>query len=240
MRKTTKRIVTSLGTNSYLNGRNRLQSSLANPNNWGPQRENGYGGDYIIFSSEAEVGAPTHWENPYAFKVYTIRDCHKRGWRQIMWVDCSVYAIGSLQPIFEITERDGYFFQEAGHMAGTWTNDKTLEYFNITRDEAMEIPMHGNAGLMCLDFDNKKAQEFFKRWEKSMEAGMFKGAWNNTHGTESFDTRCLGHRHDMSCASIIRHQMGLKMHPGDEFMQYGLIPDVPLKNSICLIAAGIN
>lgn len=225
--------VVSLGTDDYTKARQRLEKSMRNPINWS--------GDFHLFTEECQVGSPMHQDNPYAFKIYAIEEMKNRGYNQVLWVDCSVWAIKSIVPIFDIISTDGYICQEAGHNVGRWTNDRTLNYFGISRDEAMDIPMYGNAGFLGLDFDTEIANNFFNKWKQSMLDGMFIGEWNNNNQTESQDSRCDGHRHDMSCGSIIRHNLKMKMQSGMDYLQYyyDFAPN-PHNDTVCLFAAGMR
>jgi len=231
--KEIKRAIVSLGTSEYNLARERLGISLMqhlHPSD-----------SFHLFSMEDEVGAPSHKENPYAFKIYAFEEMRKLGYNQVLWVDSSVYAIKSITAIFDKINEDGYICQQAGHMVGRWTNDRTLEYFGITRDEAMQMEMYGNAGFLGLDFDQPIANDFFNRWKQSMLDGMFKGEWVNHSRTESQDERCDGHRHDMSCGSIIRHQLGMKLQSGMDYLQYVYDGEkIPHNDTVCLFAQGLR
>lgn len=216
---------------NYVKGLARLNESL---------RCN-FDGDFIGFIGENSVGAPLHTENPYAFKLYCIEKAVEAGYTQILWLDSSCFAIKNVQPIFDEIEKDGFIFQDSGHWLGTWTNDQTLDYFGMTRDEAMEVRMIGNAGFLGLDFEQELPQEFFGKWWKAMSSGYFKGAWHNNDKTESQDERCRGHRHDMSASSAIVRNMGLTplMKHGEEWLQYAGLFDKTLNDTIILKAQGL-
>lgn len=222
--------------------------SFANSNGYYMQRlarlsdslRNNFDGDFLGFVHEATIGAPLHSEAPYEFKVHAIQKAKKEGYTSVLWLDSSVFAIANVNPIFERLETQGLVFQEAGHMLGTWSNDATLNYFGITRDKAMNLPMIGNAGFLGFDFNNTLAEKFFSSWANSMNAGLFKGQWTNELTSESKDKRCKGHRHDMSCSSAIVHQMGLfdLAYKGDEVLQYAGPYDKTLNDTIILKAQG--
>ena len=211
-----KRAIVNFSDNAgwYGKGRKRLQDMLPK---YVPEDV-----DLFFFSEFEEIGSPTHKENPYAFKLYAIQNVLEKGYHTILYMDASLYPIRRLDPIFDVIENEGMFAQHAGHMCGTWANDECLEYFGITRDEAMEMPMYGNAGLLGLDLNIPEIMNFYVKWRDSMEAGMFKGAWNNNEQTESEDERCKGHRHDMVCGSIVMNQCGLQdnFQRGDQWMKY--------------------
>lgn len=188
-----KRCIVNLATSKYWEGQKRLQQSVK---------------DYQVntFQNEVQVNSPFHNDNPYAFKIYAIESMLRAGYDQILWLDASVYAVKSPKPVFDWIDHYGYFMEEAGHYVGQWCNDRTLEFFGITREEAMDMPMF-SAGFVGLDFRNETAAAFFSRWKSAMLNGMFKGDWSN-------------HRHDMTCGSIIAHQMGLKFSPGGTYFAY--------------------
>lgn len=177
--------IVNVATSQYVYGKKRLRESL----------QEHYNGDVYMYDNEYEVESPTHQENPYAFKIYAIEKMRQMGYKQVLWLDASVYAVKNVQPLFDWIKEKGFFMEAAGHWTGTWCNDETLAYFGITRDEAMQMPMF-SAGFTGLDFENPIAVEFFEKWKASMNAGCFRGNWTN-------------HRHDMTCASIIANQMGL-------------------------------
>jgi hypothetical protein len=195
---------------NYIHGLARLSESL----------RNNFDGDFLAFIGEASIGAEPHEDNPYNFKIHAIKKAYDAGYKQVLWLDCSCFAIKNVQPVFDHIGEHGYIMQDAGCYAGEYTNDRTLEYFNYTRDEAMKVKCYGNAGFLGLDFRRDLCVEFFNRWEESMRKGYFKGKWNNNDKTESQDERCKGHRHDLSCGSLIAHDFKMKLQPGNAWLQY--------------------
>lgn len=214
---------------NYMQGLSRLSDSL----------RNNFDGDLIAFTNEASIGAPSHEENPYAFKIYAIQKAVEAGYTQILWLDCSCFAIGNLNPIFNEIYSEGYIMQDAGHYVGEWTNDVALNWFHATRDDVMTMKCYGNAGFLGLNFENRIATEFFRRWKNAMNNGMFKGKWHNEEKTESYDIRCKGHRHDLSCGSIIANDLKMKYVPGDKWLQYGGIYDKTINDTILIKAQGL-
>jgi hypothetical protein len=223
-----KRAIVSFANENgnYIKAQQRLRDSLNGKTD----------ADLLMFVGENSINAPLHSKIPYAFKIYSILRAYEMGYTSILYLDTSAYAIADVNPIFEIIERDGYFMEEAGHYCGTWTNDKTLNYFDITRDQAMNMTMY-SAGFTGLDFKCLDAREFFDRWVDSMH--YFKGQWNNLAETESKDKRCQGHRHDMSCASIIANQLGMKYQSGGSYFQYAAPDDIKNKESVIFYVQGM-
>jgi len=223
-----KRAIVSFANENgnYIKAQQRLRNSLNGKTD----------ADLLMFVGENSINAPLHSKIPYAFKIYSILRAYEMGYTSILYLDTSAYAIADANPIFEIIERDGYFMEEAGHYCGTWTNDKTLNYFDITRDQAMNMTMY-SAGFTGLDFTNVIAREFFGKWTATMS--FFNGQWNNLAETESKDKRCQGHRHDMSCASIIANQLGMKYQSGGSYFQYAAPDDIKLKESVIFYVQGM-
>lgn len=209
------------GKDRYARGQKRLLDSLIK--HWD--------GPYRMYNP-SNSNFRSHMDNPYAFKIDAFNKAREDGFNQILYVDCSIWAIKDVSPLFDVLSDRGYVMQYAGHMCGTWTNDATLYYFDIDRDTAMTIPMF-SAGFLALDFSHPVTHNFFVRWEAACNQGLFMGRWDNKLKTESNDHRCEGHRHDMSCASIIANDE--KMHIdqcGDWFAYIGPAYNSPPEKSI--------
>lgn len=217
MSKTNKRAIVSFANSKgyYIDRLARLSNSL----------RNNFDGDFLGFIHEASLGCELHEINPYAFKIVAFQKAIDYGYTSILWLDSSVFAVAPVEPIFEYIETNGHIAQDAGHMLGTWCNDETLDYFNMSREEADKIKMIGNAGFLGLDFTKHSSASFFEAWKQSMVDGMFKGSWDN-------------HRHDMSCSSLLWHRSGFSKVNGNEILQYAGIYDKVLNDTIILKAQG--
>lgn len=181
-----KRCVVNLATGQFRTGQRRLHSNMLYYNQSIP---------LLLWGSEAELFAPLHTENPYAFKIYAIEAARNMGYDQVLWVDASVYPVKDITPVFDWLTEKGIFLEEAGHYAGQWANEQALNYFELTKEQAMQMPMF-SAGYCGFDFRNPTSQEFFAEWKEAMLNGIFKGRW------EDF-------RHDMTAGSIIANKQGL-------------------------------
>jgi len=192
---------------NYLIAIERLKESL---------KSKEFNANFIGIIGEEMIGSPKHIENPYAFKIYCIEKALSEGYEQILYLDSSIFAVRELTPLWKVIDENGYFMIEAGFMVGQWCNDETLNYFHLSRVDAMQMKMYGNCGVLGLDFTTQIAQTFFSSWKQSMLDGMFKGSWDN-------------HRHDMTCGSIIANRLNMKMERGDQWLSYAL-PDSPTKD----------
>ena len=181
-----KRCVVNLATGEFRKGQKRLHSNMLFYNQNIP---------ILLWGSEAELFAPLHSENPYAFKIYAIEAARNMGYDQVLWLDASVYPVKDIIPVFDWLTDKGIFLEEAGHYSGQWANQRALDYFGLTKEQAMRMPMF-SAGYCGFDFRNPISQEFFAEWKESMLNGIFKGKWEDS-------------RHDMTAGSIIANKQGL-------------------------------
>lgn len=183
-------------TNWYKKGQERLIESL----------KIHFNDDVLIYGSESDVNAPSHKNNPYAFKPYCFYDAMKKGYENVLWLDSSVYAVKNISPIFDILDNEGYFMLNSGHYTNTWCNDNCLKYFNTTKDDLSGQLMF-MAGLFGLNLREKVCIDFLEEWKKSADCGAFIGSWTD-------------HRHDMTCGSIISNKLGMKHKIADDYSSY--------------------
>lgn len=209
--KVFNRCIVNVSTDKYRKGQKRLATSLRNKTN----------AAILLFESEEEVGAALHAEMNYSFKPMAIIKAYEAGYRQILWLDASMKAIKDLEPIFEVIERDGYFFQDSGWPNSRWTHTAALEYFGTDEGEML------SSGVLGLDLDSEIGYKFFDTWTQAMRDGMFNGSWDN-------------YRHDQSAASLIAFKMGLKLQAGNTFFVYGDENEPTISEQTVLLADGIS
>jgi hypothetical protein len=188
-------IIVNFSTKEYSRGQKRLEASL-----------NGY--KKLMLNSYEAINSPTHQNNPYAFKLHAI----EAAWEFdpiVLWADSSFWRVGDLSKIEKLIIEDGYFMSEAGAWVGDWCNKHTRQWFNLTEEEA-KVPggmFMFSAGLLGLNRDSPIAQEFFKQWKASCNAGCFIGDYRE-------------HRHDQTAGSIIAQRMRMKFQRGGQHMSY--------------------
>lgn len=168
--------------------------------------------DVYIFNDPAQIGCPPHSSSPYSFKPYAVDYVRNMGYRYIIWCDSVVRLRKQIDDLLQKISQVGVYLQADGWRVGTWANDRSLQYFGVTRDQAMEIEAV-YACIMGFDFNSPIAIEFLKRWKKASDDGIFIGNWRNDLKTESQDERCRGHRHDQTCAELISYQLGIPRSP---------------------------
>jgi len=198
----------------------------------------GFSDTCFAWRSHEELGCPSHQKIPYAFKPCAVEHANSMDYKLVLWCDASVWAIKSLQPVFDhLACHSHLFFNISGTNIGTWTSDACLHGFGLNRDLAISMPMLVG-GCFGLNLTTLVAQEFLHQWlEKSKDGFSFPGAWDNKQQQVSQDPRCLGHRHDQSVASIIAHALGMEYTLGtDSYFSY-LVPD--MKDSVSLVCQGM-
>lgn len=189
----------------YEKGQKRLKESLV---------YHGFAHDIILWKD---------WPNDfysngcsYNIKAAAFLSASLEGYTHILWCDASVWALKDPQRIFEIIDVEGYYAWSNGYNCAQECNDRSLEYFGVTRDEAENMSCV-SSGIIGFNTNNPLGGEMLKKWLQSCEDGIFSGSRN--HDNQSQDPRFLHHRQDQSCISLIMGKMGIKI-PGAELCRY--------------------
>lgn len=222
-----KCVVSFANTPAYLNKMNRMENSL----------KGNFDGDVLLFTKESEIGCKPHSVVPYQFKPYAIQKAIDLGYELVLWCDSPILAIKNIQPVFDHIEEHGYiFFDNIGHPLGKWSNDKTLDYFGISRARALETKMI-MACCMGFNFADKELHDrpadsmtirelFFNYANLSNE--LYPGEWSGPQA----------HRHDQTVMSILLDEYKFNIVTAHEtFFMYEAFKDVPefkIAESVCL------
>lgn len=205
-----KRCIVNLSTERYWPGQDRLIESLRNNTD----------ADILTFRHEYEVGAKPHIENNYSFKPLAMLKAFEAGYTSIIWLDASMNVIRPLNPIFELIESDGYFFQDSGWMNERWTNEIARVYFGTNEGRML------SSGVLGVNMANVMGMRFFSWWLQSMKDGIFNGDW-------------ASHRHDQCAASLIAYHLNLKLQDGNTFFVYGKEDEPTISDKTLILADGI-
>jgi hypothetical protein len=185
-----------VGTGWFENGQKRLVQSL---------NDMGYKGSILTWANEpiSEIYDPAC---PYTIKAAAIYEAKKMGYEQIIWLDCSVTVIKPLDEWLKIIDQDGYYFMTGGWNCAQECNDKSLEIFNYTRDEAELLPCLWSC-IFAFDLTNERAKKVFDLFLRGRVYGAFHGSRH--HDNQSKDKRFLHHRQDQSALSLAYHRAGI-------------------------------
>lgn len=167
-------------------------------------------------------GSPPHSVMPFAFKSHALRLAREQGYRRLLWLDASCWAVRSLETVWEKIERDGFLFMNNGYMLGEWSSDYCLDMFALTRDEAMKLG-DMTAMMFGLDLDNPRVACWLADFEqlchdpRLMNGSLHQHIGKDTidpHsgyncGVISHDPRCRGHAREQVVAGLLMHRHGL-------------------------------
>lgn len=220
------------GVGNYMKAMNRLELSL----------QGNFNGIFKGVNDYGHIRSEQHKTVPYQFKAKSIYKAMEDGADHILWCDSVVYAKASIEPVFDHIQREGYlFFDNIGFTVGDYTSDACLDYFGMSREEAFKVPMI-MACVMGFNIHNPLTAQFLQKYIAASEDGItYPGAWSNANCEVSTDLRVQGHRHDQSVASILIHQLGMKIHKGNEtfFMYQEHLKIMHKADSVCLFSQGI-
>lgn len=192
----------------YAKGIHRLETSL-----------NFVGWPYAVktWKDEYPEGSHNHKDVPYYFKISAFEWAIKQGYRKILWVDSSLWAVRSPIPIFGRAEEQGYFAFRSGYNMAQSTNDIALKAANISRDEAEKINEYAS-GCVGINLDNPSGKALYQLWKNYMDIGLSKGS--REHDNQSKDKRFLFHRQDQTCLSLAMHKLGLTSQKDMDYVAY--------------------
>jgi hypothetical protein len=202
------------GSGDYRKKLNRLQESLRRNTD----------ADLLMFTDYKQINSQPHQVIPYKFKAMAINEAAKLGYDLILWCDSPLVAIKPLDGLFYYIEQKGYvFFDNIGHSLGQWTNQKSLDYFGKTREEALNIKMI-MACCMGFNLNNLTSANFLDQYI-SLADELYPGSWQD-------------HRHDQTVASFLIDQLGMNILKGqDTFFAYESHKQVmPISDTVCLLS----
>jgi len=191
-------------------GQRRLADSL---------RRMEFTGDILAFNPTS-LDCPRHYQIPYAFKLFAMKEAQNRGYKVIIWLDASFWAIHPIDDLFGLIQSDGIVVQDSGYPLGQWSSDISLQHFGINRDAAFDMPMFAG-GLIGVDLTKPAIASFFEEfYQQAKEGTCFQGDWHNGKQQVSKDARVIGHRHDMVVGSILMGKYGLRMQSNNTLFSY--------------------
>ena len=176
---------------------------------------------------ELPLGCPPHHERMYAFKIWAMQRAIDAGFRYILWMDTSFQPIRSIQPLWEVIEREGWYAGPQGNaMLGEYCSDDFVRDTSSTgnkedsRNELRSVPLV-YSGLFGVDVKSDFGMALWLSWRETQNLGLWNGAHYNatgepiTHvgqklrGHVSKDASVKGHRHDEAALSWLLWRRGL-------------------------------
>ncbi len=98
-------------------------------------------------------------------KPYAVQAALDEGYRTVLWLDASAWALRDLTPVFEAAENAGvYAVATAGAFpVGEWAGDACLRTLGLSRAEAQRLPQVAS-GVLCVDASQARPAQFQKDW----------------------------------------------------------------------------
>lgn len=199
----------------------------------------GYEGNRQIYPGFLPDQCPPHSERNYSMKAFALKEAVERGFDSILWCDSSIYAIQSVNPIFDIIEADGYYFIDNGYNCAQTATDKALINLGLTRDEAEKMPERTTC-VFGFSMKHEKGRKFIAEFIRQEALGTFNGGREH-RDEDSTDPRFLYSRHDQTAASIIASQLGMnKLHKYGDHVAYfwDQGKENSLSSGVCLVNHG--
>jgi len=174
--------------------------------------------DILVWEEEYPLDSPTHLQKPYAFKPYAFMVAKKLGYKNVLWLDSIIELVKPIEDIFSIISVQDYFFIHNGWPLGEWVKDDALDFFSVTRDDAMNF-MDNSANIMGINVESKLGYKFLEEWFCiAKNTDLFCGSKDNDDLSNSKDKRCKGHRHDQSIASLLSMKMNMNRFSVKDFL----------------------
>lgn len=177
----------------------------------------GYDGDVLFWEGVLPPDAKPHSEDPYGFKIHALKHAISKGYKRVLWLDASIWAIKNPNKMFEYIEQHGYYCFKTGYNIAQSCNDKALDACLITRDQA-EGMTEAASGCIGLNMQNNQALAAWLLWHHYYNEGLFHGSRN--HDGQSTDPRFLFHRQDQSAWSIAVNKLGMKINDSGDWVAY--------------------
>ena len=200
-----KKVVVNVATGAYVIGQRRLRRWCTDP--------------VMYWADCMPPGALTHKRMPYGFKAWAIEAARLAGADLVLWADASISPMRPMDPLWDLIERQGYWFSRNGYTNGEWCCDAALPLLGITREEAFRQE-HVTAGSFGLDLRSEIGRTFASEYLRLAQNGSFRGPWTNKDGEASADPRVSGHRHDQTAASVLVHRLGMALTNPPAWLAY--------------------
>lgn len=210
----------------YPLGQQRLINSL---------RSHGYTGDILSFCNEP-INEHFRSKFPYTIKAATLVEAIKRGYTNVLWLDCSVWCVRNIMPMFNLIEREGVYFWRSGWNMAQSSADSDLVYAGWTRDQAEKL-YECASGMVGLNLEVKRVRDLVDIFLDANEKGVCSTSRN--HDNQSKDPRFKFARQDQTALSIAYHKVGFTNEQMYESGDYSAYTGAPESESVIFKMQGM-
>lgn len=210
----------------YPKGTDRLLKSL---------KEQQWSYDILSWKNESinEFFKPKY---PYTIKAAAFAEAMWRGYTNILWLDCSVWAVKKPDKFADIIEDEGGYFWKSGYNLAQTATDADLSWAGITRDEAERMPEVAS-NMFGINLNCEKGKVFLNYFLDACNHGVFNSSRH--HDNASSDERFLFGRQDQTAASLSFHKAGFTKIYEPEHLSCYYYPDRQIKKSVILTMQGM-
>jgi hypothetical protein len=131
---------------------------------------------------------------PFAFKPCFFQEVRNKGYKKVLWLDSSILPSKdvSLNFVFDIIARIGFFIQAGDHTIGQFMNEQSAAAFGITLEETFNV-LSCSAAIIGIDFTKPRGASLINDW------------YTAAHDPYAF----FSDRSDQNALSILIHKKGL-------------------------------
>ncbi|HEY4255019.1 MAG TPA: hypothetical protein VGM34_01565 [Chlamydiales bacterium] len=108
---------------------------------------------------------------PYAFKPCFFQEAKRLGYQNVLWLDCSMRPVRSLDEVFQQIASQGYFLYPSGTVLAPVCSKQAIEAFGLTEEDARTISSIA-AGVMGLNVTHPKGAEALEMWMNAARNGL--------------------------------------------------------------------
>jgi len=177
--------------------------------------------DVLTWTQKMPIGSKPHNESMYGFKMYAFEEAFNMGYDSVIWLDAGTVIKKSIFPLFSLLEKDenGVFTLYSDADLSNYVNDKTVKYFDVSRDDMDNQKSKLNYGFV---FGFTKESVAYKEMMIAENCGLFGTFEENQRDTEIncgvlYNGKYVSHRHEEAVLSTIIHKRKIQIFNHNDF-----------------------
>lgn len=210
----------------YSRGQARLVDSL---------RTNGYQGDILTWTDEV-INKHHDPKFPYTMKAAAFVEAIKKGYTNILWLDCSAWSVKNITPFFDLIQQESVYFWRSGWNLAQSAADSDLEFAGWTRDEAEKL-YECASGMVGLNMNDPRVRRLVNIFVDANREGVC--STSRYHDNQSKDPRFKFARQDQTALTIAYHKVGFTNEEMYEAGMYSIYHGAPINESVFFSMQGM-
>lgn len=177
----------------------------------------GWEHDILTFKNEM-INEYFDPNQPYTIKAAALVEAIRRGYRYILWADCSCWFVDNPNRLMQIVDEENGYFIKSGYNLAQTSSDSDLVWARANRDDAERLDEVWSC-LFGVDTKSARGVKFVSEFLSARDAGVF--GTSRHHNGASQDARFLHARQDQTAASWAYHKSGFTtMREPSEHLEY--------------------